>query len=125
MKRLVLLFTAFGAAVAIVGVVFSGDVLLRENQQVEAQTTSPNIVFVMTDDLDERSMEDLDSLSQLMGGTNGTTFENAYVTDPCAVLLGPPSCGASIPTTTPYSATPRHAEAANKSSGTLAGTDPP
>jgi N-acetylglucosamine-6-sulfatase len=68
---------------AIVRVVLSGDVLLKENQQVEAQTTSrPNIVFVMTDDLDERSMEDLDGLSQLMGGTNGTTFENAYVTDP-------------------------------------------
>jgi arylsulfatase A-like enzyme len=76
------LFTALGAAVVIVGVVFSGDVLLRENQQVEAQTTSPNIVFVMADDLDERSMEDLDSLSQLMGSTNGTTFQNAYVTDP-------------------------------------------
>ena len=83
MKRLVLLFTTLGTAMAIVGVVSSGNGLLKENQRVEAQTTSrPNIVFVMTDDLDERSMEDLDSLRQLMGGSNGTTFENAYVTDP-------------------------------------------
>jgi arylsulfatase A-like enzyme len=36
-------------------------------------------VFVMTDDLDERSMEDLDGITEVMGST-GSTFENAYVT---------------------------------------------
>jgi N-acetylglucosamine-6-sulfatase len=69
------------AAIVAMGLLFSGDGLLTEEPQAEAQTDSrPNIVFVMTDDLDERSMEDLESLRQLMGGTNGTTFENAYVT---------------------------------------------
>jgi N-acetylglucosamine-6-sulfatase len=39
----------------------------------------PNFVFIMADDLDERSMEDLPGIKQVMG-SNGTTFENAYVT---------------------------------------------
>jgi arylsulfatase A-like enzyme len=34
----------------------------------------------MTDDLDERSMQDLPGIREVMGGTNGTTFQNAYVT---------------------------------------------
>src|SRR5215211_7519857 len=68
-------------ALVAMGVLLSSDRLLTDKPLAEAQTTSrPNIVFVMTDDLDERSMQDLDSLSQLMGGTNGTTFQNAYVT---------------------------------------------
>jgi len=58
----------------------SSDGLLREKQSAEAQTTSrPNFVFIMTDDLDERSMEQLGGIRQVMG-SNGTTFENAYVT---------------------------------------------
>ena len=80
MKRLILLFAAWGAAMVIVGVVLAGDGLLTDNQRAEAQTVSrPNFVFVMTDDLDERSMQDLPGIRQLMS-TNGTTFENAYVT---------------------------------------------
>jgi N-acetylglucosamine-6-sulfatase len=64
------------SAIALGALLVTGD-----EQRTEAQSVSrPNIVFVMTDDLDERSIEDLDSFSQLMGGTNGTTFENAYVT---------------------------------------------
>jgi N-acetylglucosamine-6-sulfatase len=39
----------------------------------------PNFVFIMADDLDERSMGDLPGIKQVMG-SNGTTFENAYVT---------------------------------------------
>jgi N-acetylglucosamine-6-sulfatase len=81
-KRLVLLFAALGAALAIVAVVLSDDGLLKENHRAEAQTTSrPNIVFVMADDLDERSMQELPGIRQVMG-SNGTTFQNAYVTDP-------------------------------------------
>jgi arylsulfatase A-like enzyme len=65
---------------AIVGLVLHGDVLLTGNQQADAQSAPrPNFVFVMTDDLDERSMEDLDGITEVMG-TNGTTFKNAYVT---------------------------------------------
>ncbi len=36
----------------------------------------------MTDDLDERSMEDLPGIREDIMGSNGTTFENAYVTFP-------------------------------------------
>jgi hypothetical protein len=43
--------------VVAMGLLLSGDRLLTDNPQAEAQITSlPNIVFVMTDDLDERSM---------------------------------------------------------------------
>jgi hypothetical protein len=67
-KRLVLLLAALGVTMAIVGLVVLGDGLLTENQRADAQTISrPNFVFVMTDDLDEHSMEDLTGLRQLMG----------------------------------------------------------
>ena len=80
MKRLILLFAALGTAMVIVGLVLSGDGLLNENQRAEAQTAErPNFVFVMTDDLDERSMEQLGGIRE-HHGHNGTTFENAYVT---------------------------------------------
>jgi N-acetylglucosamine-6-sulfatase len=79
-KRLVLLFTALGAATAIVGLLLPGDALHTDNQQADAQSAlRPNFVFVMTDDLDEQAMEDLDGITEVMG-TNGTTFKNAYVT---------------------------------------------
>ena len=64
----------------IVALAFSSDGLLTDNQQADAQTAGrPNIVFVMTDDLDERSMEQLGGIRDIMG-TKGTTFKNAYVT---------------------------------------------
>ena len=40
----------------------------------------PNIVFVLTDDLDSHSMQYLDGLHSIMA-KNGTTFQRAYVTD--------------------------------------------
>ena len=40
----------------------------------------PNIVFVLTDDLDSHSMQYLDGLRSIMA-KNGTTFQRAYVTD--------------------------------------------
>jgi N-acetylglucosamine-6-sulfatase len=68
------------AAMAILGLVLAGDGLLTDERTADAQTASrPNIVFVMTDDLDERSMEQLDGIREVMG-SNGTTFQNAYVT---------------------------------------------
>jgi N-acetylglucosamine-6-sulfatase len=79
-KLLILLFAALGVAMLTVVLVLSGNGLLRENQQAEAQAVGrPNIVFVMTDDLDERSMQDLPGIRDVMGA-NGTTFQNAYVT---------------------------------------------
>ena len=81
MKRLILLIAALGTAMLIVEFVFSGDRLLTDNKQAEAQTAErPNFVFVMTDDLDERSMEQLDGIRERYECSNGTTFENAYVT---------------------------------------------
>ena len=71
-----------GVAVAIatvLGVGLSGEGLLTGDQRAESQTTgSPNIVLVMTDDLDVRSMQDLGGIRDLMGA-NGATFENAFV----------------------------------------------
>ena len=65
---------------AIIGLVLPADGLLTDTQRADAQTASrPNIVFVMADDLDERSMQDLPGIRQVMG-SNGITFENAYVT---------------------------------------------
>ncbi len=75
--------TLLGVAVTVVaflGLVLGGDGLLSEDQRAEAQTaTRPNFVFVMTDDLDERSVRDLPGVRNLMG-SNGATFNNAYVT---------------------------------------------
>ena len=67
--------------IAVVGLALGGDgPLPGEGQSAEAQTASPpNIVFVMTDDLDERSMHDLGGIRSLMG-SSGATFSNAYVT---------------------------------------------
>src|SRR5215217_771551 len=54
--------------------------LLTENERADAQVAErPNFVFVMTDDLDERSMEQLDGIRSIMNA-KGTTFKNAYVT---------------------------------------------
>jgi N-acetylglucosamine-6-sulfatase len=66
-------------AMAAVGLLGTGDRLLTYDQQADAQTaTRPNFVLVMTDDLDERSMGPLAGIRDVMG-SNGTTFENAYV----------------------------------------------
>jgi N-acetylglucosamine-6-sulfatase len=71
------------AAMVAVGLLGRGDGLFGEKQGAEAQAAErPNIVFVLTDDLDERSMEDLPGITEDIMGTNGTTFENAYVTFP-------------------------------------------
>lgn len=45
-----------------------------------AAAERPNIVFVLTDDLDSRSMKYLDGLRNTMG-QHGTTFQRAYVSD--------------------------------------------
>jgi arylsulfatase A-like enzyme len=69
------------ATIAIVGLALTGGGgPLTEDQRAEAQTTGrPNFVVVMTDDLDERSMQDLVGIRSLMG-SNGITFEKAYYT---------------------------------------------
>ena len=107
MKRLLLVVAGLGMAmVSVVLVLLSGDGLFREKQGAEAQTTSrPNIVFVMTDDLDELAMEQLGGIQQVMG-SNGTTFKNAYVTFSLCCPSRATFFGASIPTITKYSATP-------------------
>jgi arylsulfatase A-like enzyme len=54
--------------------------LLTENERANAQVAErPNIVFIMTDDLDEQSMKQLPGIQQVMQD-QGTTFKNAYVT---------------------------------------------
>jgi len=67
-------------AVLAMGLLLNGDRLLSDNPQAEAQTTNrPNIVFIMTDDLDKRSMQHLPGIREVMGST-GTSFDSAYVT---------------------------------------------
>jgi hypothetical protein len=66
--------------VALVGLALTGDETLIGGQRDEAQTAGrPNFVFVTTDDVDERSMEKLGGIRTIMN-SNGTTFNNAYVT---------------------------------------------
>ena len=79
MRPIIILFAAM-ASVVLLGTLGTDDRHFRESQRADAQTVSrPNIVFVMADDLDERSMEQLDGIRSVMNA-NGTTFENAYVT---------------------------------------------
>ena len=79
MRGVIILLAAM-ASVVLLGTLGSDDGLFRENQGADAQTVSrPNFVFVMADDLDERSMEQLGGIRSIMNA-NGTTFENAYVT---------------------------------------------
>jgi N-acetylglucosamine-6-sulfatase len=75
LKHIVLVLAAMAmAAMALGALLLPGD-----DQRTEAQTASrPNIVVVMTDDLDEQSMQRLGGIGNVMG-TNGTTFENAFV----------------------------------------------
>ena len=128
MRRFIFLL----AAIVSIGLLGTGDGLLTESQRAEAQTTTrPNFVFVMTDDLDERSMQDLPGIRQLMGGTNGTTFENAHVTyslccpSRATILRGQYAhYGASMLTTTASSATPRR-KAASRNLGSSVGTSQP
>src|SRR3712207_734477 len=79
MRRIILVLVL--AALASVGLLLTANRLFRKEQRTAAGVAGrPNIVFVMTDDLDERSMEELPGIRDIMG-SNGTTFENAYVTN--------------------------------------------
>jgi hypothetical protein len=76
-KRLVLLFGALGTAMAIVGLALSGDALLTENHQADAQSAPhPNIIFVMTDDQPESTLSHMPNVQALKA--KGLTFMNAF-----------------------------------------------
>lgn len=78
--RLVIGLLAAMVSVGLLGALGTGGGLVEGNGVADAQAiSSPNFVVVMTDDLDERSMEQLGGIRQVMG-SHGTTFENAYVT---------------------------------------------
>ena len=111
-RSILLILAATALAVAVL--VLAGDRLITDDQRARAQTAErPNFVFVLTDDLDERAMEDLPGITDVPTSRS-----------PCAALLGQPSCGVSMPTTTAYSTTSR-LTVANKSSETWAGIGPP
>ena len=79
MKRLLLVFAGLGTAMVSVILVLSGDGHFRDSRGADAQSAErPNFVVVMTDDLDERSLEQLGGIKTLMG-SNGATFENSFV----------------------------------------------
>jgi N-acetylglucosamine-6-sulfatase len=77
-RRFIIVLAAM-ASVGLLGTFGTGDGLFTDNQRADAQTTRPNFVFVMTDDLDERAMDYLPGISEVMGA-KGITFKNAYVT---------------------------------------------
>ena len=80
MPRVIILFAAI-ASFGLLVTLGMGDGFLRENQGAVAQSADerPNFVVVMTDDLDERSLEQLGGIKTLMG-SNGVTFKNSFVT---------------------------------------------
>jgi N-acetylglucosamine-6-sulfatase len=77
-RRFIIVLAAM-ASVGMLGTLGTGDGLFTDNQRADAQTTRPNFVFVMTDDLDERAMDYLPGIREVMGA-KGITFKNAYVT---------------------------------------------
>jgi N-acetylglucosamine-6-sulfatase len=78
--RLRVLLVAGVAGIAAVSLAITGGGFFGATERGGAQVAEPpNIVFVMTDDLDEQSMQQLSGIRNIMG-SNGTTFENAYVT---------------------------------------------
>ena len=77
MKRLVLVFAALGAAMAILGLMLHADGLLTENQRAAAQSAPhPNIIFVMTDDQAESTLSHMPNVQSLK--SKGLTFTNAF-----------------------------------------------
>ena len=78
MGKAVRLLASMAAAVFIAIVV----VLVAAIGSMKSATAAerPNIVFVLTDDLDSHDMRYLDGLRSIMAGS-GTTFTRAYVTD--------------------------------------------
>jgi N-acetylglucosamine-6-sulfatase len=69
-------------ATVIAAMALGASLLAGDEQRSAAQTAespNPNFVVVMTDDLDKKSMNQLDGIRAIMG-SNGITFKNAYVT---------------------------------------------
>ena len=78
MKRTVRVLASMGTAILLATVVVLVTVFGSMRTAIAAER--PNIVFVLTDDLDNRSMRYLDGLRDVMAN-NGTTFNKAYVSD--------------------------------------------
>src|SRR5215211_3852849 len=69
-----------GVAAAVIAIEVLVAKQRTQGTPAEVQTTErPNFVFVMTDDLDEGLMGNLSGIREVMG-SNGVTFNNAYVT---------------------------------------------
>jgi len=78
MKRTVRVLASMGTAILLATVVVLVTVFGSMRSAIAAER--PNIVFVLTDDLDNKSMQYLDGLRDVMA-QNGTTFNRAYVSD--------------------------------------------
>ena len=78
MKRTVRVLASMGTAILLATVVVLVTVFGSMRTAISAER--PNIVFVLTDDLDNKSMQYLDGLRNVMA-QNGTTFNRAYVSD--------------------------------------------
>ena len=75
--RILILLLAVMAGVGLLGTLGTGDGLVRENQEAEAQTVSrPNIIFILTDDQAESTLSHMDYVQDLLVA-KGRTFTNA------------------------------------------------
>jgi N-acetylglucosamine-6-sulfatase len=79
MGKAVRLLASVATAVLFAGVVVLVTVIGSVRSAAVA-AERPNIVFVLTDDLDSHDMRYLDGLRSIMA-SNGTTFTRAYVSD--------------------------------------------
>lgn len=73
MRRTVVLLTSMALAVLLCTIVAGGEPTRAQ------QTGRPNIIFILTDDLDARSISRMPYLRRYLIN-NGTTFDNAFVT---------------------------------------------
>ena len=78
MGRTVRLLASVATAVLLAGLVVMLTVIWSMRSAAAAER--PNIVFVLTDDLDSYSLRYLDGLRNVMS-ENGTTFSRSYVSD--------------------------------------------
>jgi N-acetylglucosamine-6-sulfatase len=78
LSRTVRLLASMGTAVLLACVVVLATAFGSLRSAAAAER--PNIVFILTDDLDSHDMQYLDGLRNIMAH-NGTTFQRAYVSD--------------------------------------------
>jgi hypothetical protein len=97
LSRTVRLLASMGTAVLLACVVVLATAFGSLRSAAAAER--PNIVFILTDDLDSHDMQYLAGLRNIMAH-NGTNFRGRTSPTRCAVPAEPRHCAGSTPTTT-------------------------